>query len=198
MQPGIGSVRGRIRLGGVGIAAESAAAQRRRRSVGACILGLSARFVDGRSDDSQGVGFFLHHQRSYQIVSTNKSTLIANMMARLWAALFWVMFALAMVINGLVNAGIVGQLTVAQISATHPVYLTPASYAFFVWILSARADRAPSCRPLATKPTQLIALFPPPPAQSTSGSASGASCRPCPTASPTRPLRRSARSRRSP
>jgi len=64
---------------------------------------------------------------------------------RLWAAAFIAVFVLAMVINGLSSSGIGVPLTNKQISDAHPVYLTPASFAFAVWGISARthAPRSP-------------------------------------------------------
>jgi hypothetical protein len=62
----------------------------------------------------------------------------AQTLAWIWASAFWLVFAGAMVVNGLVGAGVGVPLTTADVSATHPVYLTPVSYAFSVWILSMR------------------------------------------------------------
>lgn len=56
--------------------------------------------------------------------------------ARVWAVTVMASFALSMVANGLVNAGIIGFLTVDEILATHPIYLAPAQHMFWVWILS--------------------------------------------------------------
>lgn len=102
-----------------------------RRPGNACALVSSSNDARAHVASSSNA-----HERCSLLCFLHSVPSCAQTMARLWAGVFWVVFAIAMVANGLVNAGIIGQLTIAEISATHPVYLTPPGFAFQVWILS--------------------------------------------------------------